>query len=86
MKDPMRQEAWDYGRAPGDQLVSQYRAEYGIDLPRPPALIIDELLTDFLGVSLRFDPLPLDTYAQTEWKVGGPVVTVNSLTGKMDGG
>ncbi len=43
-------------------------------------MIVDELLTDFLGVTLRFDPLPLQVYAQTEWKDSRPVVTVNSLT------
>jgi hypothetical protein len=85
MRDSLRQEAWDYGRSLRDHLVSRYRAEYGIDIPPPPGRIIDELLTDFLGVSLRFDPLPLIIYAQTEWKDGRPVVTVNSLTGKIPG-
>ena len=85
MRDLLRREAWDYGRAFRDRLVAQYREEYGIAEPPAPALIIDELLTDFLDVSLRFDPLPLDTYAQTEWKDGRAVVTVNSLTGKIDG-
>jgi hypothetical protein len=85
MREQLRQDAWDYGRALRDQLVDQYREEYGVDVPPPPGLIIDELLTDFLGVALRFDSLPLKVYAQTEWKDGRPVVTVNSLTGKIPG-
>jgi hypothetical protein len=85
MIDPLRQEAWDYGRTLRNRLVAQYREEYGVADPPAPALIVDELLTDFMGASLRYDPLPLDTYAQTEWKDDGPVVTVNSLTGAIDG-
>jgi hypothetical protein len=85
MRDPLRQEAWDYGRALRDRLVSQYRDEYGDPEPPAPALIVDELLTDCLGATLRFDPLPRDTYAQTEWKNGRAVVTVNSLTGAIPG-
>ena len=51
----------------------------------PPAKIADQLLTDFLGANLRFDPLPLNIYAQTEWKDDRPVVTVNSFTGQIPG-
>jgi len=56
-----------------------------VDIPPPPGLIIDELLTDFLGASLRYDPLSPKVYAQTKWKDGRPLVTVNSLTGKIPG-
>ena len=56
-----------------------------IDVPPPPAKIADQLLTDFLGANLRFDPLPLNIYAQTEWKDDRPVVTVNSFTGQIPG-
>ena len=80
MSDPLRLEAWNYGRALRNQLVSRYREEYGVDVPLPPALIVDELLTDFMEVSLRFDPLPLEIFAQTEWKDGRALVTINSLT------
>ena len=59
MTDRLRQEAWDYGRSLRDQLLTQYREEYGEDVPPPPAKIADQLLTDFLGANLRFDPLPL---------------------------
>ena len=72
MRDPLRLEAWHFGKALRNQLVSRYREEYGVDVPPPPALIVDELLTDFMGASLKFDPLPLEIYAQTEWKDGRP--------------
>ena len=85
MRNQRPMEAWTYGRGLRDQLVSRYRDEYGMDVPHPPATIVDELLTDFLGVTLRFDPLPLQVYAQTEWKEDRPVVTVNSLTQKIPG-
>jgi len=85
MRNPRRQAAWAYGRALRDQLVSSFRDEYGEDIPLPPAMIVDELLTDFLGATLRFDPLSLQVYAQTEWKDGRPVVTVNSLTEQIPG-
>ncbi len=85
MRDPLRLEAWHFGKALRNQLVSRYREEYGVDVPPPPALIVDELLTDFMGASLKFDPLLLEIYAQTEWKDGRPLVTINSLTGKITG-
>ena len=85
MTDRLRHEAWGYGRSLRDQLLTRYREEYGEDVPPPPAKIADQLLTDFLGVTLRFDPLPLNVYAQTEWKDGRPVVTVNSFTGQIPG-
>jgi len=85
MIDALRLEAWKYGRALRNQLVSRYREEYGVEAPPPPALIVDELLTDFMEASLTFDPLPLEIYAQTKWKNGRALVTINSLTGKMTG-
>ena len=85
MRNQRRQEIWAYGRALRDQLLSRYRDEYGEDIPRPPAMIVDELLTDFLGATLCFDPLALQVYAQTEWKDGRPLVTVNSLTEQIPG-
>ena len=48
MVDPERREAWRYGRNMRNQMVNWYRAEYGVGVPPPPALIVDELLTDFL--------------------------------------
>lgn len=85
MVGSLRRDAWAYGRNLRYYLLSQYSEQYGIEVPPPPATIADELLTDFLGVSLRFDPLSLELYAQTEWKHGRPVVTINSLTGQILG-
>ena len=85
MAGNLRRDAWAYGRNLRDHLLSRYSQEYGVEVPPPPATIADELLTDFLGASLRFDPLSLDLYAQTEWRDGIPVVTVNSLTGQIPG-
>jgi hypothetical protein len=85
MGGSLRTEAWAYGRNLRNYLLSQYSEEYGVEVPPPPATIADELLTDFLGVTLRFDPLSLDLYAQTEWKRGKPVVTINSSTHQIPG-
>lgn len=85
MTDQFRQQAWAYGRTLRNRLVGRYREEYGIDVPPAPALIIDELLTDFMDVALHFDPLDLRIFAQTEWRDGRPLVTVNSLTMQMPG-
>jgi hypothetical protein len=79
-----RREAWAFGRELRDGLLSDYQHQYGKS-PPPPALIIDELLTDFLKVDLRFDPLPRDVFAQTEWINGRIVVTVNTLSRDIPG-
>ncbi len=81
----LRRQAWAFGRDLRDRLVDDYRREYGIAIPPPPAFIMDELLTDFLDVTLRFDPLRLDRFAQTEWLDGRVVVTINSLTHEIPG-
>jgi hypothetical protein len=66
-----------------DRLLADFQREYGTVLP--PALIADELITDFLGAKLRFDPLPTDRFAQTQLVNGDIVVTVNTLTEDIDG-
>ena len=76
----LRRRAWTFGREVRNRLVGKYRLEYGLEIGPAPVLIVDELLTDFLGVDLRYDPLPLDRYAETEWIHGRAVVTVTSLT------
>lgn len=80
-----RQHAWARGRELRDGLLARYCKEYGVAIAPPPARIIDELLVDFLGVDLRYDPLNENVFAQTEWIDGRPVVTVNSLTGSIPG-
>ena len=79
-----RREAWAYGRALISRLLNKYREEYGEEVPPAPALIADELITDFLGAVLRFDPLSKDLFAQTDWVDGKAVVTINSLTATID--
>lgn len=45
----VRDEAWAFGRKLRDDLLRDYQGEYGVAIPPPPARIVDELLTDFLG-------------------------------------
>lgn len=81
----VRSRAWAFGRALRDELMDRYREEYGlVDLPAP-AFIVDELITDFLSARLRFDPLPVDRYAQTELVDGRLTITVNKLTADIPG-
>jgi hypothetical protein len=80
-----RQEAWAYGRELRDQLMRAYALAYSPSTLPPPAKIIDELLRDFLEVGLHYDPLPLSTFAKTEWRDYKAVVTVNSLTSEIRG-
>ena len=80
-----RQEAWAFGRELREGLLAEYQRAYGLATPPPPALIIDELLTDFLKVDLKYDPLPRDIFAHTEWINGRVVVTVNTLSGCIPG-
>lgn len=80
-----QQEAWAFGREQRDRLLRDYTAEYGLSTPPPPAKIIDELLTDFLHVRLRYDPLPLDRFAETRIIDGRVVVSVNAHTEAIGG-
>ena len=80
-----RRAAWAFGRDVREGLLAQYRERYGVSVVPPPALIIDELLTDFLGARLIYLPLALNVYAQTEWLVDRVLVTVNSLVGCIPG-
>src|SRR3990172_370466 len=81
----LRQEGWALGRDLGDRLLREYQETYGLEILPPPAIIIDELLTDFLGAKLRYDPIPMGPFAQTQWLEGQPVVTINTLTRDMEG-
>ena len=76
----VRLKAWQFGRSVRDDLIRRYRREYGMEVAPPPALIVDELMTDILGVRLRYDPLPISVYAETTWEDQGPVVTINTRT------
>jgi hypothetical protein len=77
--------AWAFGRTLRDNLLDAYRRQYGLTAAPPPAKIIDELLTDFLHVELRHEPLPLDRFAETRWGDERAVVTINSRTREIPG-
>lgn len=81
----VREEAWAFGRRLRDGLLGEYQREYGVAVPPPPAKVVDELLTDFLGVDLRYVPLGDNRFAETRWEDGRPAVRVNTLTGQIPG-
>ena len=83
--EAQRREAWAAGRALRDDLLLRYCEKYGKDTPPPPAKIVDELLTEFLGASLFVVPLELNIFAETEWLPNETVVRVNSRTREMPG-
>jgi hypothetical protein len=80
-----RRAAWAFGREFRDGLLSQFKERYGILDAPPPALIIAELLTDFVDVDLKDDPLALNVQAQIEWLDGKPRVTTNSRIDRIKG-
>lgn len=80
----LRAEAWATGRTVRDSLIAEFERTYREPAP-PPAIIVDELIRDFLNARLHFDPLPLDRYAETGWEDGEAVVVVNSLTALIPG-
>ena len=65
--------------------MAEYRDRYRLAVVPPPAKVIDELLTDFLGCRLTYAPLSLDIFAQTEWTADETIVTVNSRTDAIGG-
>jgi hypothetical protein len=73
-----RREAWVEGRRLRDDLAARYCDRYDLTVAPPPALIIPELLTDFLGFRLEYRPLPRNVHAQTEWVAGETIITANS--------
>lgn len=80
----IQREAWAFGRSLRDSLLVEFEREYGEPAPAP-ALIGGELLTDFMGARLSYDALPLSVFAETTWRDGQPLVTVNSRTGEIEG-
>ena len=78
-----RQQAWAFGCDLRDSLLRQYQQECGSSTPPPPALIAGELLTDFLGVRLTYDELPLDRYAETRLIDGRPHISINDRIAEM---
>ncbi len=80
-----RRLAWEHGRRVRDDLLSEFANRYAELKVPPPAMIIDELLSDFLDVELRYDPLPSNVFARTECVGGRLRVTVNSMTSNIRG-
>ena len=88
MADVLRQRrelVWASGRAVSARLLEEYRQTYRVERTPPPALIVGELLTDFLDVELIYGPLNLDTYARVRWEGKIPQVTVNVRIPEMPG-
>ncbi|HXF50744.1 MAG TPA: hypothetical protein VNM43_03565 [Dehalococcoidia bacterium] len=71
-----RRAAWAYGRSLREELLAKYREEFGLAAAPAPAKVVDELFP-YLGASLRFEPLPLDRFAETVVVDGRPLVRVN---------
>lgn len=81
----VREQAWAFGRRLRDDLLLQYKREYGVAIAPPPAKIVDELLTDFLQAELQYLPLADDRFAETRWDNGKAVVRINTLTASIPG-
>lgn len=66
-----------------DALMLQYMTLYG--LTERPFLkrVFRELIGEYLGARIINAPLPMDRYAQTEVEHDRPLITINSLIGRM---
>jgi hypothetical protein len=80
-----REDAWLFGRNLAADLTERYRQQYKLPKAPPPAIVVYELLTDFLGARLSFDPLPDDRFAQTRWVDGVAHVAINSRADRIRG-
>jgi len=78
-----REAAWSAGRLLRDDLLDRYRTKYNLSESPPPALIVGELITEFLGARLEPAKLGLNVFAETEWMADEIVVRVNSQTAMM---
>ncbi len=73
------------GREIRDALIGEYQTRYGVSMPPPPAIIVDELLRDFLDARIREVPLEDHVFAETEWDGQRFVVNMNSRTSLIAG-
>ena len=78
-----RAAAWAAGRSLRDDLLDRYSSKYRISEPPAPALIVGELITEFLGARLEYVVLPANVFAETEWMTCEKVVRLNSQTSRM---
>lgn len=79
-----RNQAWAFGREHRDRLLQQYTKKYG-KVDAPPALLIHEMMPEFLGAKLDYQPMSPDRFAQTSVIEGVVCVTVNSEIRQIDG-
>ncbi len=79
-----REAAWAFGREHCDRLLQQYQQKYG-RVDAPPAMLIQELLPDFLGAKLYYQPMPADRFAETRIDEGELRVIVNSELARIEG-
>jgi len=80
-----RTAAWSAGRSLRDDLLDRYCSKYRLSEPPPPALIVGELITEFLGARLEYVALAPNVFAEAEWTTYEKVVRVNSQTSRMSG-
>ena len=76
--------AWAFGREQRDNLLRQHSEKYG-PTDAPPALLIHELIPEFLGAKVSYQPLPRDRFAVTGFVDGELQVTVNTDIQQIDG-
>jgi len=79
-----RRDAWAFGREQCSGLLRQYEQKYG-NVDAPPALLIHELIPEFLGAKVRYHPLPTDRFAETGFVDDELQVTVNSELLQIEG-
>ncbi|MCC6176048.1 MAG: hypothetical protein IT305_12145 [Chloroflexi bacterium] len=82
-REASRQNAFALGEELRESLVNKYQQEHRLN--ERPFLkdITDELITGPLFARLRYDPLPLDTFALTELVNGRVQIVINTRTSEM---
>lgn len=80
-----RKDAWSRGREIRDGLLNEYRQRYNVSTVPAPALIVYELLRDFLDAKIQYTALGDNVFAETEWDGVAFVVRVNSETASIQG-
>lgn len=80
-----RAECWTLGVQQREALLRQYMAVNRMQ--ERPFLkdVIDDLIEEVQGARLRYEVLPLNTFAQTELANGRIEVSINSRIGEMPG-
>lgn len=76
---------WRVGVEHRERLMMQYMVMFGLTERPPIQNVYRELIEEIQGVRILDGALPMDRYAQTEIVRGRPVITINSLIGRMPG-